>query len=144
MIDIKVQILNNDAKIPEYKTEGSSGFDLQSMETWLLAPGEIHVFGTGLAFEIPEGYEMQIRPRSGLSAKTHLRLPNAPGTIDSDYRGEVGIILENISNEPIVISKGDRVAQGVIQQVEYAKFKLVDDLSQTERGDGGYGSTGVK
>lgn len=144
IINVKVLKLNEDAALPEYKTIGSSGFDLRSTEEWLLAPGETHIFKTGLAFEVPLGYEVQIRPRSGLSAKTKIRVPNAPGTIDSDYRGEVGVILENIGKEPVIINKGDRIAQGVIQRVEKANFIVVKNLSDTERGDGGYGSTGIK
>ena len=144
IINVKVLKLNKDAALPEYKTIGSSGFDLRSTEEWLLAPGETHIFKTGLAFEVPLGYEMQIRPRSGLSSKTKVRVPNTPGTVDSDYRGEVGIILENIGDTPITINKGDRIAQGVIQRVEKANFIKVDTLTDTERGDGGYGSTGIK
>ena len=144
IVNVKVVQLNQDAELPEYKTMGSSGFDLRSIEEWLLAPGETHILKTGLAFEIPLGYEMQIRPRSGLSSKTKVRVPNTPGTVDSDYRGEVGIILENIGDTPITINKGDRIAQGVIQRVEKANFIAVKNLSDTERGDGGYGSTGIK
>ena len=143
-INVKVLKLNSDAMIPEYKTNGSAGFDLRTTETMLLAPKETYIFKTGLAFEIPEGYEMEIRPRSGLSAKTKLRVANSPGTIDSDYRGEVGIIIDNIGNEPITIQAGERIAQGVIKEVIKAKFIEVSELSITERGKGGFGSTGKK
>lgn len=143
-INVKVLRLNSDAMIPEYKTDGSAGFDLRTTTKMLLAPKETYIFSTGLAFEIPEGYEMQIRPRSGLSAKTKLRIANSPGTIDSDYRGEVGIIVDNTGNEPIVIEIGERIAQGVIKEVIKANFVEVNEIDNTKRGKGGFGSTGTK
>lgn len=143
-IEIKVLKSNGNAMIPEYKTDGSAGFDLRTTETMLLAPKETYIFKTGLAFEIPEGYEMQIRPRSGLSAKTKLRVANSPGTIDSDYRGEVGIIIDNTGIEPITILAGERIAQGLIKETIKANFIEVDNLENTDRGEGGFGSTGIK
>lgn len=144
-IKVNTLKLHEDAMIPEYKTPGASGVDLRTVKTIVIEPKDTVIVGTGLAFEIPEGYEMQIRPRSGLSAKTKLRVANSPGTIDSDYRGEVGIILDNTSNVlPITIEAGERIAQAVIQKVEQVIFEEVDQLSDTKRGKGGFGSTGTK
>jgi len=143
-IKVKTLKLHEDAMIPEYKTLGASGVDLRTVKTIVIEPKDTVIVGTGLAFEIPEGYEMQIRPRSGLSAKTKLRIANSPGTIDSDYRGEVGIIIDNTGIEPITILAGERIAQAVIQKVEQVIFEEVDQLSDTKRGKGGFGSTGTK
>ena len=143
-IKVKTLKLHEDAMIPEYKTPGASGVDLRTVKTIVIEPKDTVIVGTGLAFEIPEGYEMQIRPRSGLSAKTKLRVANSPGTIDSDYRGEVGIIIDNTGIEPITILAGERIAQAVIQKVEQVIFEEVDQLSDTKRGKGGFGSTGTK
>lgn len=107
-----------------------------------LNPNEIKTVRTGLSMEIPEGYELQIRPRSGLSLTTKLRIANTPGTIDADYRGEILIIVENIGTEPIVINHHDRIAQGVLNKVPQANFIIAEELSDTERGDGGFGHTG--
>lgn len=141
---VKVKRVRKDAVIPQYATPGAAGFDLVAAEDVFLRGGETKLVPTGLSFEIPEGYEMQIRPRSGLSLKTGLRIANAPGTIDSDYRGEVKIIVENTSNTYHHIEKGDRIAQGVIAPVMRAVFEEADDLSETDRGSGGFGSTGVR
>lgn len=143
-IKVKTLKLHEDAMIPEYKTPGASGVDLRTVKTIVIEPKDTVIVGTGLAFEIPEGYEMQIRPRSGLSVKTKLRVANSPGTIDSDYRGEVGIIIDNTGTEPITILAGERIAQAVIQKVEQVIFEEVDQLSDTKRGKGGFGSTGTK
>lgn len=142
-IPIKVKKLHPDAVIPKYQTDGSAGFDLHAVEDVVIGTDGTELVRTGLAFEIPQGYEMQIRPRSGLSLKTKLRIANAPGTIDSDYRGEVGIVVDNTTVVPHLIRKGDRIAQGVIQAVSRAAFQEVDKLTDTQRGDGGFGSTGV-
>lgn len=129
--------------LPEYKTSGAAAFDFESMIDIIINPNETKIIPTGLAFEIPDGYELQVRPRSGLSAKTKLRVSNSPGTIDSDYRGEVCIILDNISSEEsYTINKGERIAQGVISKVEKITFEEVENLSETERGEAGFGSTG--
>lgn len=134
-------------KFPEYKTEGSAGFDIASNEdeTINLSPGERRLIHTGIYLEIPVGYELQIRPRSGLSLKNGF-VP-VLGTIDNDYRGEIGIIAMNLStNTNFTIKKGDRIAQGIISPVISAFFKQVnsiDKLSKTERGTGGFGSTGI-
>lgn len=142
---VKVKRLRADAVIPEYATPGAAGFDLAAVEDVVIAPGETKLVPTGIAVEIPWGYEMQIRPRSGFSLKTPLRIANAPGTIDSDFRGEVKIIVTNTSeNKGFYIKKGDRIAQGVIAPVMRAVFEEADDFSETDRGDGGFGSTGVR
>lgn len=145
-IRVRVKKLREDAVIPEYKTPGAAGFDLVAAEDVTINAGETVTVPTGLAFEIPEGYELQIRPRSGLSLKTPLRIANSPGTIDSDYRGEVKIIVTNTGqcDDYYNIYKGDRIAQGVIVPVMRAEFKEVDELSETSRGYGGFGSTGMK
>lgn len=145
---INIIKLTDDAIIPSYQTEGAAGFDLHILEDYSLAPGEKRVFGTGLSFEIPVGYELQIIPRSGISLKTNLKISNSPGCVDSDYRGEVGIIVEHIISslnvqEPIALQKGMRIAQGKIVPVVRAEFNLVDSLTPTNRGAGAYGSSGV-
>jgi dUTP pyrophosphatase len=140
-MDVLVKELISTAIVPEYQTEGAAGFDLHSAGTYLIGPRERILVGTGLAFEIPKGYEMQIRPRSGLAAKSGITVLNSPGTIDSDYRGEVGIIIINHGNCNFIVNTGDRIAQGVIAQVEQATFKIVKNLSDTTRGEGGFGST---
>lgn len=142
-MQIKIKRLTDTAVIPKYQTERSAGFDLVADETAMFMPGYTRTIATGLAFEIPEGYEMQIRPRSGLSLNTPLRVANAPGTIDSDYRGEVRVIITNTSSHMLVrVNAGDRIAQGVICPIEQAEFEVVDELTNTERGTGGFGSTG--
>jgi dUTP pyrophosphatase len=142
-MNIKIKKLVEDAIIPKYQTSGSAGFDFHTVEDVTVFPKETKLVSTGLAFEIPEGYELQVRPRSGMSLKTKIRISNSPGTIDSDYRGLVSIIVDNISfhgSLPYEIKKGDRIAQGVICKVNQAVF-IEDELSETERGEGGFGST---
>lgn len=131
--------------IPEYKTIGASGADVCAfLEKSINIPsGKIAIIPTGLFFEIPEGYEIQVRPRSGLAAKNGVTVLNTPGTIDSDYRGELKIILINHGEKDFVVNSGDRIAQIVIASVIQANFKMVESLSETERGNGGFGSTGV-
>ncbi len=132
--------------LPAYETDGAAGADLRAnfpdRSPQTLAPGARALIPTGLQVEIPDGFEMQIRPRSGLALKMGLSLPNTPGTIDSDYRGPLGVILINLGREPVTISHGDRIAQAVIAPVLQARFELTDVLSETERGSGGFGSTG--
>jgi dUTP pyrophosphatase len=128
--------------LPRYETEGAAGMDLRADEPVTLAPGERRVVPTGLAVEIPPGYEGQVRPRSGLAARHGVALVNAPGTVDSDYRGEVKVILVNLGGAPVLLARGDRIAQLVIAPVTRAEIVLVDDLSDTARGGGGFGSTG--
>jgi dUTP pyrophosphatase len=121
--------------LPAKATEGSSGFDLASAEDGELAPGERRLFSTGYAVAIPPGYEIQIRPRSGLALKHGVTLPNTPATIDSDYRGELKIALINLSAEPFRVSRGMRIAQLVVSRIEPAKFTIVSTLPQTSRGE---------
>lgn len=131
-------------ELPAYQSSGASGFDIRAQleEAIVLKPGERAMIPTGLSFEIPLGYEIQSRPRSGWAAKEGLTVLNTPGTIDADYRGEVKIILINLGRESITIKDQDRVAQLVIAPVILADFSLVDELGVTERGAGGFGSTG--
>lgn len=128
--------------LPRYETPGSAGLDLRADEPLSLAPGERRLVPTGLAIEIPPGYEGQVRPRSGLAARHGVGMVNAPGTIDSDYRGEVGVLLVNHGRDPVVFARGDRIAQLVIAAVAHAEVELVDSLPLTGRGEGGFGSTG--
>ena|ERR1700676_1508124 len=152
---LQIKKLNPDAVIPKYGTIGASGFDLVAVEDVTIEPGETKLVKTGLAVAVPSGFELQVRPRSGLSLKTGLRVANSPGTVDSDYRGEVAVIMTNTSSETggeqtflralsstITINKGDRIAQGVICPVVQVEFDVVDILDDTVRGSGGYGSTG--
>lgn len=144
---MKVRIINRSSNpLPSYQTEASAGVDLraQLVEPVRLGPLERAVIGTGLYLELPEGYEAQIRPRSGLAAKQGISVLNSPGTIDADYRGEIGVILVNLSNESVTIGHGERIAQMVISRHERAEWVQVDVLNQTVRGSGGFGSTGVK
>lgn len=179
-MNVKIKRLHPGAVIPRYATAGAAGFDLVAVEDVIIEPGETKTIRTGLAFEIPEGFEMQIRMRSGIAKKTKLRLPNSVATIDSDYRGEVVVMLENtavtdkffdsetgclveaeskhartiddkfyktgyIQNENArIIRKGDRIAQAVISPVMRVQFEEVAELSETERGNGGFGSTGIR
>lgn len=171
-LNVRVKRLHPDAIIPQYATSGAAGFDLVAVEDVIIEPGQTKLIPTGLAFEIPRGFEMQIRMRSGIAKRTPLRLPNAVGTIDADYRGEVFMMFENTSNIPLklndvttnsvntisgfdvidvevpmctcLIRKGDRVAQAVIAPVLRANFEEVDELSETKRGGGAFGSTGIR
>lgn len=144
---MKIKIINKSAhKLPHYETNASAGMDLRAnlSEAITLAPLERAIIKTGLFMELPLGYEAQVRPRSGLAAKKGITVLNAPGTIDADYRGEVGVILVNLSNEVFVIENGERIAQMVIAKHERAAWEVVEELSDTARGEGGFGSTGVK
>lgn len=128
--------------LPAYATSGAAGMDVVSAEDVTLAPGGRHAVATGFALAIPQGYEIQVRPRSGLALKHGITVPNTPGTIDSDYRGELKVILINHGSEPFVIARGDRVAQLVLAPVVQAAWHEVAELDATERGEGGFGSTG--
>lgn len=146
-INIPIKKLISSAIIPKYATEGSAGFDFHAIVrsdgyAITIYPNETELIKTGLAMEIPLGYELQIRPRSGLSLKTKLRIANSPATIDSDYRGEIGIIVENIGSEPIAINHHDRIAQGILKEVPQANFIEVNNLNGSERGSGGFGHSG--
>lgn len=168
-INVKIRKLHPDAAPPVYATELAAGFDLVAVEDVIIAPGETALVPTGLAFEIPAGYEMQIRPRSGISLRTKLRVANSPGTIDADYRGEVKVIVDNIARNQhgttprlrnlegkteycngehfekftYWIRKGDKLAQAIIAPIMRATFELADELAETARGAGGFGHTGV-
>jgi dUTP pyrophosphatase len=131
-----------DLPLPGYATEGSSGMDAVAAEDCVIPPGEWRAVGTGIYFEIPEGFECQIRPRSGLALREGVTVLNAPGTVDSDYRGEVRIILINHAKKPFRIARGDRVAQLVFASVTRAGLHTKKNLSETARGAGGFGSTG--
>jgi dUTP pyrophosphatase len=128
--------------LPAYATGGAAGMDVVSAEDVTIAPGARHAVATGLAMAIPQGYEVQVRPRSGLALKHGITVPNTPGTIDSDYRGELKVILINLGDEPFAIQRGDRVAQLVLAPVVQAAWDEVAELDTTERGEGGFGSTG--
>lgn len=144
MVNIKC-VASKGAIIPEYKTAGAAGADLCALlEAPLTIPaGRSAMVPTGLFFEIPEGYEVQVRPRSGLAAKNGVTVLNTPGTIDSDYRGEIKVILINLGTDDFTINNGDRIAQMIIAPVIQASFTITDSLSETERGSGGFGSTGL-
>jgi dUTP pyrophosphatase len=129
-------------ELPRYATEGAAGMDVLAAEDVSLAPGARHAVATGLAVAIPPGYEIQVRPRSGLALKHGIGVPNTPGTIDSDYRGELKVILINHGAEPFAIHRGDRIAQLVLAPVTLAEWSEVAELDDTARGAGGFGSTG--
>jgi len=145
MIQVKV-VNRGHQQLPAYATPQSAGMDLRANieEPIVLHPMERRLIPTGLHIALPEGYEAQVRPRSGLALKHGLTVLNSPGTIDADYRGEVGVLLINLSQEDFVINDGERIAQMVIAKHEQADFVMVEELDQTERGEGGYGHTGVK
>ena len=128
--------------LPARATPGSAGYDLASADTGVLAPLERRLFRTGLAIAVPEGYECQIRPRSGLALRHGITLPNTPATIDSDYRGELMVALVNLGTEPFEITRGMRIAQIVVARVERVAFEAVAELPPSDRGAGGFGSTG--
>jgi dUTP pyrophosphatase len=128
--------------LPRYETDGAAGLDLRADEPFALAPGERRLVPTGLALEIPPGHEGQVRARSGLAARHGIALVNAPGTIDSDYRGEVKVILVNLGAAPVAFARGERIAQLVIAPVTRVEVAVAEDLSGTDRGAGGFGSTG--
>lgn len=142
-----VKIVNSSENpLPDYSTASSAGMDLRANleQAVSLKPLERKLIPTGLYMELPEGYEAQIRPRSGLALKKGISVLNTPGTIDADYRGEIGIILVNLSNEEFIVEHGERICQMVINKVESVKWNLVGSLEDSERGDGGFGHTGTK
>ena len=146
MIEILIKRLSKNINLPKYETEGSSGMDLAAdiTSTINIKPGESSIIPTGISVSIPVNYEIQIRPRSGLAAKNQISVLNTPGTIDADYRGEIKVILINLGNKTFKVEKGIRIAQMVLCPVEKAKIKEVEDLEKTDRGSGGFGSTGTK
>lgn len=144
---IKIKIVNKgNQPLPEYATPQSAGVDLRANidKPIELKPLSRALIPTGLHIALPEGYEAQIRPRSGLAIKKGITCLNTPGTIDADYRGDVGVILINLSAETFIVNPGERIAQMVINKFEQAEFELVEELDETERGEGGFGHTGVK
>ena len=144
---MKIKVINKGRQpLPEYATPQSAGLDLRANidESIVLHPMERQLIGTGLYIALPPGYEAQVRPRSGLALKHGITVLNTPGTIDSDYRGEVKVLLVNLSSEPFTINEGERIAQMVVAKHEPAELTIVEELDETERGAGGYGHTGVK
>tara|TARA_R110002020_G_scaffold122487_7_gene278000 strand:- start:11714 stop:12148 length:435 start_codon:yes stop_codon:yes gene_type:complete len=144
---MKIKIINGSVHgLPQYETGHSAGMDLRAniSEPFTLHPMKRAIVPTGLFLELPAGYEAQIRPRSGLAAKKGITVLNSPGTVDADYRGEIGVILINLSEEPFLVENGERIAQMVIAQHARAQWEEVETLSETSRGSGGFGSTGTK
>lgn len=144
---MNIKIINKSQhELPNYETSASAGMDLRAniSEAITLQPLERAIVKTGLFLELPIGFEAQVRPRSGLAAKNGVTVLNSPGTIDADYRGEIGVILVNLSNQVFKIENGERIAQMIIAKHERAEWELVEELSETVRGEGGFGSTGVK
>ena len=146
MTEILIKRLSKNVNLPKYETEDSSGLDLAANidKQIEILPGKSEIIPTGLAVAIPKNFEIQIRPRSGLAAKSQISVLNTPGTIDSDYRGEIKVILINLSDKVFVVEKGLRIAQMVLSPVIKATLKEVPELENTERGSGGFGSTGIK
>lgn len=142
MATIKIQKLHPDAVVPEYKTLGSSGADLVSVHALDIQPGKVGIVSLGFSVSFPFGYEIQVRPRSGLAAMHAVTVINAPGTVDSDYTGPMKVLLINHGNKVFHVSKGDRIAQMIFTEVCQAHFEEVEALDKTERGEGGFGSTG--
>ncbi|MDU7693559.1 MAG: dUTP diphosphatase [Helicobacter sp.] len=140
---INIKLLDKRAKIPQYQSAGASGFDLCAIEPCIIAPQSCGLIKTGLCFEIPDGFELQIRSRSGLAAKNNVAVLNSPGTVDSDYRGEVMILLFNFGSSAFEIIPGNRIAQGVISSFIKADFNISDSLNQTARNEAGFGSSGL-
>ena len=146
-MSMKVKIVNSSGNpLPDYSTSSSAGMDLRANleQAVRLKPLERRLIPTGLFMELPEGFEAQIRPRSGLALKKGISVLNTPGTIDADYRGEIGIILVNLSNEAFVVEHGERICQMVINKVETIQWSKVESLDESERGEGGFGHTGTK
>ncbi len=146
MIKILIKRLSNEVSLPKYETSGSSGMDLAANieSNIIIEPRRTAIIPTGLAVALPKGYEIQIRPRSGLAAKKRITVLNTPGTVDADYRGEIKVILINLNDEEFVVEKGLRIAQMVICPIIQAKFEEVKELNKTARGKDGFGSTGIK
>jgi dUTP pyrophosphatase len=143
MLNIKITKCKENAIIPKYAKLGDAGVDLTSTEEYLLKSGERTLVSTGLKIALPEGYEAQIRPRSGLALKNGISIVNSPGTIDAGYRGEIGVIVINHGKDDFIIEKGMRVCQMVINKFEQAIFEEVDELDKTQRGEGGFGHSGI-
>ena len=146
MTEVLIKRLSKNIELPKYETNGSSGMDLlANIEKQIkIEPGKTSIIRTGISVSLPKNFEIQIRSRSGLAAKSQISVLNSPGTIDADYRGELKVILINLGNKTFVVERGARIAQMVLCPVVKAKFKEVDNLDDTDRGDGGFGSTGLK
>ncbi len=146
MTEILIKKLSKNISLPKYETEGSSGMDLSANieQPIKIEPGKISIIPTGISISIPKNFEIQIRPRSGLAAKNQISVLNSPGTIDADYRGEIKVILINLSKKIYIVEKGTRIAQMVLCPIVKAKIKEVETLERTDRGSGGFGSTGKK
>ncbi len=147
MENLKIRVINTSGNpLPEYATASSAGIDIRAMlgEPVVLMPGQRTLVPTGLKVEIPDGYEMQLRPRSGLALRSGITLVNTPGTIDADYRGEIGVILINLSQEPFTINPGERICQAVVAPVVHIEWEEASDLTESERGAGGFGHSGTK
>lgn len=144
-MNVYIKKLEQDLPLPRFMTSGAAGMDLYAnvTENVVIAPGRIKLVPTGISIAVPEGYEAQIRPRSGLAIKHGISLVNTPGTIDSDYRGEINLIMINFSDKSFVIKRGDRIAQMVINKIEIPNIIEVQELDETNRGSGGFGSTGL-
>ncbi len=142
MIKVKIKKIKDNATIPKYAHQGDAGVDLYSTEDYTLKPGERALVSTGIKIALPEGYEAQVRPKSGLAVKHGISVVNSPGTVDSGYRGEVCCIMINHGNEEFKIESGKKIAQMVFNKVEAAEFEEVEELDETTRGEGGFGSTG--
>lgn len=142
MIKVKIKKIRDNAVIPKYAHKGDAGVDLYSAEDYILKPGERVLVSTGIKIAVPQGYEAQVRPKSGLALNHGISIVNTPGTIDSGYRGEVGIIAINLGKENFKIEKGKKIAQMVFNKVEEAEFEESEELDNTTRGEGGFGSTG--
>ena len=146
MTEILIKRLSEKVKLPKYETNGSSGMDLSANidSSIKINPGKTAIIPTGISLSVPNNYEIQIRPRSGLAAKNQISVLNSPGTIDSDYRGEIKVILINLGEKVFIVDKGDRIAQMVVCPIIKAKLKEVKNLEKSHRGSGGFGSTGAK
>ena len=140
---VMISKISDDAKLPSYAHEDDVGMDLYSVEELVIKPMERKLVGTGIKIELPKNIEAQVRPKSGLSAKFGLSVLNTPGTIDPGYRGEVKVIIINLGNEEYKIEKGSKIAQMVFNEIKKPKIKIVDELTKTKRGEGGFGSTGL-
>ena len=143
-VTVCIQVVGDAPVLPQYMTPGASGMDVRAAESVVLEPGDRAAVGTGLAVAVPRGWEIQIRPRSGLAMRNGVTVVNAPGTIDSDYRGEIRILLVNLGRDAYALERGDRIAQMVLCPVGRVRWEPRDTLDDTDRGGGGFGSTGVK
>ena len=145
ILKVRRSVHNQDLPLPSYQSNGSSGLDLRAavVDDITLQPGDIELIPTGLSISIPRGYEAQVRPRSGLALRHGLGLVNSPGTIDADYRGELGVIAINLGKKPLTIRRGDRIAQMVVNKIAQVKVEEVDELDPTIRGSGGFGHSGI-